>query len=82
MIFKLFGGGYRKARKSHVCWCCGKTIEPGEGYFSTCGNMNGSMFSVKHCRKTCECTAELLDQNPDLRPAVFYPTLSVWKAIQ
>ena len=46
----------------------------GEGYFRTTGTVGGKMFSVKHCRKTCECTAEMLDQNPQLAHRVFEPT--------
>ncbi len=71
----LFGGGWQRANKEHVCWQCGETIAKGEGYFRTAGTVDGKMFSIKHCRKTCECTAELLDQNRDLAPLVFNPTL-------
>jgi hypothetical protein len=74
--FNLFGGGFQRAKKDHTCWCCGRVISKGEGYFKTTGTMNGKIFSVKHCRKTCECTAEMLDQNPDLRIYVFEPCLA------
>lgn len=78
----LFGGGWQRARKEHTCWCCGRVIPKGEGYFRTAGTVDGRMFSVKHCRTKCECTAELLDQNPRLAPAVFAPTLPSWLEIQ
>ena len=76
----LFGGGWQRAAKAHVCWCCARTIEKGEGYFKTTGTLHGKMFSVKHCRTTCECTGEMLDQNYDLALAVFYPTISAYEA--
>ncbi len=72
----LFGGGWQRANKEHVCWCCGEPIAKGEGYFRTAGTVDGRMFSIKHCRRTCECTAEMLDQNPDLARFVFNPTLN------
>ena len=70
----IFGGGWQRAAKEHTCWLCGETIAKGEGYFRTTGTVGGKMFSVKHCRKTCECTAEMLDQNPQLAHRVFEPT--------
>ena len=70
----IFGGGYQRAAKEHTCWLCGETIAKGEGYFRTTGTVGGKMFSVKHCRKKCECTADLLDQNPQLAHRVFEPT--------
>ena len=70
----IFGCGWRRAAKEHTCWLCGETIAKGEGYFRTTGTVGGKMFSVKHCRKTCECTAEMLDQNPQLAHRVFEPT--------
>lgn len=69
---ELFGGSYQKARKPHRCWCCGKTIEAGAAYFKTVGKYNGEIFMVKHCRKTCECVSEMLDQNPHLGPRAFF----------
>lgn len=74
----LFGGGWQRARKDHICWDCGDVIPKGDGYHRTAGTVNGRMFSVKHCRKNCECCAEMLDQNPHLSPAVFAPTLETW----
>ena len=70
----IFGGGWQRAAKEHTCWLCGENIAKGEGYFRTTGTVGGKMFSVKHCRKTCECTAEMLDQNPQLALRVFEPT--------
>lgn len=80
--FEMFGHTYQTARMTHNCWCCGRNIEVGECYFRTNGKLKGRMFSVKHCRSTCECTAEMLDQNPSLRVAVFHPTIATWKALQ
>ena len=80
--FDLFGHSYQRARQAHSCWCCGKTINVGDRYFKTTGKLDGKIFSVKHCRVTCECTAEMLDQNPQLRPAVFHPTIATWEALQ
>ena len=62
----IFGGGWQRAAKEYTCWLCGETIAKGEGYFRTTGTVGGKMFNVKHCRKTCECTADLLEQNPQL----------------
>lgn len=70
----LIGGNWQKARKEHTCWLCGETIVKGEGYYRTSGTVGGKFFSVKHCRQTCECTAEMLDQNPHLAHRVFLPT--------
>lgn len=80
MTVTLFGGDYQRARKEHICWLCGDTIPVGTGYFKTTGKLDGRMFSVKHCRSKCECTAEMLDQNPNLAPAVFHPTFASWVA--
>lgn len=68
----MFGHEYRKARKVHTCWTCSGTIAIGEKYFITSGKINGTMFAVKHCRKTCECTAEMIDQNPQVWPQVLH----------
>lgn len=82
MSMNIFGGGYQRAAKAHTCWLCGETIQKGAGYFRTAGTLDGKMFSVKHCRTTCECAAEMLDQNPHLAPSVFHPTFSAWKQAQ
>lgn len=63
---ELFGGGFQRARKIHECWTCGRKIQVGETYYKTNGKYDGNMFSVKHCRQTCETTPELIDQNNDL----------------
>lgn len=70
-LVKIFGGGWQRAAKPHVCWLCGEIIPKGDGYFRTAGTVDGKMFSVKHCRKTCECAAEFLDQNPQHAHRVF-----------
>lgn len=82
MTINIFGGSYQRARKDHTCWLCGDTIAKGTAYFRTSGVFDGKMFSVKHCRATCECTGEMLDQDPHLHPAVFHPTVSAWRAMQ
>lgn len=82
MTLNLFGSAYQSARKEHKCWLCGDSIPKGTKYFRTAGSLDGRMFSVKHCREECECTAEVLDQNPHLSPAVFSPTLNEWNASQ
>jgi len=69
---QLFGHDYHRARKTHQCWTCGRQIEIGERYFKTKGTIDGAFFSVKHCRTKCECTAELIDQNPQVWPRVLY----------
>lgn len=79
---KLFGFSYQRAAKDHKCWLCGDPIPKGTAYFRTAGTLDGRMFSVKHCRNKCECTAEMLDQNPHLAPAVFSPTFTQWKSEQ
>lgn len=77
MGFELIAHKYQRARSQHKCWCCGQPIRVGEKYFRTSGNMNGKMFTVKYCR-ACECTADMLDQRSDIRPAVFEETLHAW----
>jgi hypothetical protein len=71
----IFGGGYQRARKDHTCWTCGQPIPKGERFFRTACTVNGKMFTVKHCRIRCECTSEMLDQNPQLAAHVFSTTL-------
>lgn len=68
---EIFGGDYRRARKTHICWLCGKEIPANTKYFTTNGKVGGKMFSVKHHRETCEIVPEHLDQNVKLRPSVF-----------
>lgn len=82
MAFVIFGHRYWRARKDYTCWLCGGTIAKGSGYLRTAGTVKGRMFSVKHCREKCECTAEVLEQNPHLAQAVFHPTLSVWECVK
>ncbi len=60
----LIGSQYRLAAKSHVCWLCGETIQPGEAYWRVFGKYAGRFYTVKHCRKTCEITWEVIEQNP------------------
>ena len=69
---EMFGHRFRRARRPHKCWACGETITAGERYFVTTGKLDGAMWSVKHCRKTCECTAEMIDQNPQTWPSLLY----------
>lgn len=76
MKFEMFGGGFQRARKEHNCWCCGRKINKGEGYWKTKGKVGGRMFEVKHCRTTCECVPEILDQNPQLVRHVFSASLA------
>lgn len=59
----VIGGSWQRARKDHICWGCGGTIAPGEGYFRTFGKSDGKPFAVKHCRPKCEIIGDMLDQH-------------------
>lgn len=78
MTISIFSHGYERARQDYTCWCCGEVILNGASYFTTGGTVEGRFFKVKHCRSKCECTSEMLDQNPYLHLAVFSPTLPIW----
>ena len=49
--------GARKARKRHICWHCGKPIEPGETYKFVVSKDGGIAYELK-MHQECDAAAD------------------------
>lgn len=87
LVFQHYFEFRKKTLKNRKCWYCGEPIPTGTAYFMHSGIVNGKWFKfpthamrkVEGGRTDCCLAYETLDQNPKLRPRVFYPTLAELK---
>lgn len=84
LVFQHYSEFRKKTRKNRKCWLCGEPIPTGTAYFIHSGIVNGKWFkfpthgmrAVEGGGTDCCLAHEILHDNPQLRPRVFYPTLA------